>query len=159
MGRRGPPRTPTAQLRLAGSWRASHRQGEPTPRVQVPPAPTWLDREARAEWRRVAPQLAQLGCIAEQDRALLAQYCALWSEVIDLQRQVRRLGWSQSTESGATVATPEARLLMQARTQLRAYAAQFGLSPASRANLSHQSPTGPQTRTPEQERDARMFGA
>jgi len=28
----------------------------------VPDPPTWLDWEARAEWRRVVPELARLSC-------------------------------------------------------------------------------------------------
>ncbi|CFJ64825.1 phiRv1 phage protein [Mycobacterium tuberculosis] len=42
---------------------------------QAPDAPDWLDAEALAEWRRVAPTLERLDLLKPEDRALLSAYC------------------------------------------------------------------------------------
>lgn len=39
---------------------------------QAPDAPDWLDAEALAEWRRVAPTLERLDLLKPEDRALLS---------------------------------------------------------------------------------------
>ena len=74
MGRRGPAPLPTKTLELRRSWRAKKRRNEPKPPVEIPTCPSWLDREAKAEWQRVVPQLKRLGIIAKIDRACLAGY-------------------------------------------------------------------------------------
>jgi phage terminase small subunit len=43
--------------------------------VAEPAMPTWLDAEARAEWRRVVPELRRLRLLSMLDRVLLAAYC------------------------------------------------------------------------------------
>jgi phage terminase small subunit len=45
---------------------------------QAPQPPSWLSREAKAEWRRVTPQLERLDLVNQEDRATLAAYCETW---------------------------------------------------------------------------------
>lgn len=53
------------------------------PRVRavraIPNPPAWLDREAKAEWRRITPELHRLGILSNLDRAQLAIRCDVWS--------------------------------------------------------------------------------
>lgn len=66
------------------------------PRVKAPPsAPspsTWLDREAKAEWKRVVPELDWLGTLSRVDRAVLATYCSAWSKFVDAEKVVQADG-------------------------------------------------------------------
>jgi phage terminase small subunit len=75
MGRRGPLPEPDKLRLLRGNpsktpprWQVKARPVAPTP-------PTWLDREARAEWRRVTPELERLGLLSHIDRGMLTLYC------------------------------------------------------------------------------------
>lgn len=58
----------------------------PPKRVKLAPVapkpPSWLDREAAAEWRRVVPGLESIGVLATVDRAVVANYCAAWSKAV-----------------------------------------------------------------------------
>lgn len=84
MGRRGPAPAPDNVKELRG--RTSHTP-KATQAVKPPPSapnpPTWLSTEARAEWRRVVPQLDRLGVLATIDRAVLTAYCSAWAKFVD----------------------------------------------------------------------------
>lgn len=56
---------------------------------QAPDAPDWLDAEALAEWRRVAPTLERLDLLKPEDRALLSAYCETWSVYVAAVQRVR----------------------------------------------------------------------
>ena len=55
------------------------------------PAPRFLDREARREWRRVAPALFKLGLLTELDRGPLAAYCQAFSTFIQARDAIKRM--------------------------------------------------------------------
>ena len=77
MGRTAQP----AALKLIKGQRAGRDSGgrevNPGPAFKrVPPnPPSWLSREAAAEWKRVAPGLSRLDLLKPEDRAALAAYC------------------------------------------------------------------------------------
>ena len=61
------PKPPAIRL-LEGH--AGHRpinMDAPKPRPIAPSCPTWLERDAKREWRRVAPALERLGLLTEID--------------------------------------------------------------------------------------------
>src|SRR5262245_50932234 len=84
MAGRGPAPTPTSVLEARGSWRAKTRAGEPRLPTERPSGPAWLSKEAQAEWRRVTRELLRMGVLAKADRAMLAEYCEAWSELVEL---------------------------------------------------------------------------
>jgi len=61
------------------------------PPVAVPPCPKFLREDARAEWRRISGHLAQLGLIAEIDRAALTAYCVAWDDLAWAQKRIAAL--------------------------------------------------------------------
>ena len=65
-----------------------HRSLQATVVSGVPKMPTWLDREGKAEWRRIVPELARVGVVAFLDRAVLAAYCDVWSKLCKARRQL-----------------------------------------------------------------------
>ncbi len=143
MGRRGPPKTPTALKRLRGTDQPCRRSpGEPAPRPGVPDAPAFLDAAARAEWDRMAPQLEVRGLLETIDLAVLAVYCTAW--------------WRLVAAYGRLQTSPYVRVAATARTQLIAAAREMGLSPASRASVTARPPLGGSS-SDEQQR--RFFGA
>lgn len=52
---------------------------EPRPEPAIPEAPVELSPAARAEWDRLAAELAALGMLTNLDRAALAAYCGAYA--------------------------------------------------------------------------------
>ena len=106
-----------------------------TAKPGAPSPPTWLDPEARAEWRRIVPDLDRLGVLAKVDRAALTTYCAAWSKFVAAERLLqsedlvaeRRAGngpakhpaWQIWREATTTVATLAKELFITPNSRLR----------------------------------------
>lgn len=136
MGRRGPPPKPSAQKKLAGTFRkdrAAKREMAPPP--GTPPRPDWLDAEGRKEWDRVVPQLEALGVLSEIDGAMLADYCAAHALAVKATRAYQKQGLTV-TINGQRLKNPNIKIAQEARAQARLLAGEFGLSPSSRSRVS-----------------------
>src|SRR5215813_4818923 len=84
----GPPKKPSALKLLQGTFRADRTSpNEPKPEIAIPDVPAHLSAEAKAEWERLAPELARLGLLSRIDRGALAGYCEAWSDFVDATRQ------------------------------------------------------------------------
>jgi P27 family predicted phage terminase small subunit len=113
--------------------------GRPSPkRVTAKPSapnpPSWLDREAKAEWRRVVPDLDRLGVLAQVDRAVLATYCSSWAKFVQAEQAIQRDGitvighrgaerkhpaWQQWREAAGVVAQLSRELFASPNARLR----------------------------------------
>ncbi|MEV6226857.1 phage terminase small subunit P27 family [Saccharopolyspora shandongensis] len=110
----------------------------------APEAPEWLSPEAAAEWGRVVPGLQRLDILKEEDRAVLAAYCETWARFVEATRDVQTNGLTitnrstrkDGTESEWTTTNPAVGIAKAAGTELRAFAAHFGLTPSTEAALS-----------------------
>lgn len=129
MGARGPQPTPTETLKARGSWRAKLRAGEVQYERGVPSCPTWLSREAKAEWKRQVVQLDGAGVLQLADRAILAAYCEAWGELWELSKGVKKLGYVKAIQRGLLSAKN------RAADRLVKLADRFGFSPAARARV------------------------
>jgi len=136
MGKRGPIAKSNAQRRLEGNpSRRPMKEDSLQPAPGIPYCPDWLSPEAKEEWARVAPELGRLGLLTQLDMALLAGYCtscALWryaQEVLNTQ------GTTYVTVRGRLEVRPEVAIAKMAAEQMSSLAAEFGLTPASRARL------------------------
>lgn len=157
MGRRGPPKTPTALKRLRGTDQPCRRnQSEPAPRPGVPDAPVFLDAAARTEWHRLLPELEVRGLLEAIDLAVLAVYCTAWSRLVAAERALAVEGDVVVDACGRLKTSPFVRVAATARTQLIAAAREMGLSPASRASVTAAPPPGGAS---SEERQRRFFGA
>ena len=171
MGRRGPRKTPTALAKLRGFPGKEKRRQEPEPAPLPPTArqpPTWLDREARAEWRRLEPELSRLGMLTMLDVTKFASYCRWYSRWRDYEtrlemlRRQKRSGDIIRTKSGTVKAHP---LLLQAKHAAEVMirlSSHFGLSPSDRTGIglpldptapTHDRPTHPAPPAPRDEFD------
>jgi P27 family predicted phage terminase small subunit len=77
MGLRGKQPTPTPILAARGSWVAKVRQksGEPTPDIEAPDCPDWLDDRAKEVWFQLVPMLVSMRVLTRIDAGALARYC------------------------------------------------------------------------------------
>ncbi|MHC4138045.1 MAG: phage terminase small subunit P27 family [Planctomycetota bacterium] len=100
----------------------------------------WLDKEAKAAWRRLVPQLDNMGVLTRVDGNALARYCRLWSrwkkaEEFLMERGEVYLAKDQNGQLKDVKPYPQVRIAAQLTEQLLRLEAQFGLTPASRARL------------------------
>ncbi len=115
---------------------------------RIPPKPpTWLSREAAAEWRRVVPGLARLDLLKEEDRAALVSYCETWATYVEAIRDVRRNGLTventstrrDGTESTWVTKNPAVAVAERAAQQLRSWCHEFGLTPSAESRLGREA--------------------
>lgn len=113
------------------------REVPPTPAFKrIPPnPPSWLSREAKAEWKRIVPELARLELLKTVDRAALTVYVETWATYVEAIREARRGGMSIETESGAVKRNPAIAASHEAAALLRGMAQEFGLTPSSESKL------------------------
>ena len=137
------PRTPRALLQMRGSPRGRSRDDPLTFSRGVPNPPGWLDKEAKAEWRRVVAKVS--ACLDEVDRAGLALLCTAWSDFVSATYAIRKQGLTLETPNGFTQKNPMVTIRNESFERWRKLAIQYGLTPSAREQLS----------TPEPKPDAR----
>jgi len=97
---------------------------------------------ALAEWNRILPQLLDVGLCAKIDGAALAGYCSLVSLAHNANESIRRDGVLVVTSTGVKK-NPACGLLFDALKGIKAFAVEFGLTPASRTRVSRTDPADP----------------
>lgn len=139
MGKRGPPPLPTSVKKARGTLRAGRTVAtEIHPPEAVPGMPTWLDKEARAEWKRVMPQLEALRIMTDLDRAMFANYCATLSLAVRATIAYQNEGLTIEVGTGKSSQTwkhPMIAVAQEARAQAMRLGGEFGMSPASRTRV------------------------
>jgi P27 family predicted phage terminase small subunit len=136
MGRRGPAPAPTHLKVLQGN--PGHRplpKNEPKPRDLMPACPAWLDPEAKAEWKRVAPLLKQLNLLTEVDGTALAGYCQAYATWRRATATLQQKGYVVNTPSGYKQQRPEVSIAMKALGLVKVFCAEFGMTPSSRSRI------------------------
>jgi P27 family predicted phage terminase small subunit len=132
----GRPRKSAAAKALAGTARPDRAikplaAGDPLAVLTPPKA---LSREAKAEWRELAPQVHRLGLLTQTT----AQSFKLLCQVLGTVRQMEAVladGMTVVNDKGVRRSRPEVHILQNARAQARALLESWGLSPRSRQNV------------------------
>jgi P27 family predicted phage terminase small subunit len=107
----------------------------------APNPPSWLSKEAAAEWRRVVPGLTRLDLLKPEDRAVLAAYCETWATWVEAIRVQHSEGLTIEAKQG-TLAHPAVGIARAAARELRSFAAHFGLSPSTEQALARGADDG-----------------
>lgn len=141
------PRKPRRLAILAGL--PGHRKPPPDPPqpASIPglPPPAWLHPYGREEWDRLAPELEQLGLLTIADLSVFAGFC----------QSVARVREAAEISAVKPTAAAVVRGERLALNQMRALAAEFGLTPASRARVAAVSLPDPAA----DKKRAEFFGA
>ena len=140
MGKRGPPKTPTATLKARGSWLANRNPKEPKPEPKKPTRPQWLIGDAKKLWDVLAPQLEAMNVLAKIDREALARYCQLWMRWLEAERFLAKEGstYEMLTKDGQSCGPrpyPQVKIASDLASHLGRLEQKFGLSPADRASV------------------------
>lgn len=99
---------------------------------KAPPAPGWLSKDAKAEWRRVVPILVERRILTTADLGSLENYCTAIGQVREMERQLQRDGHVIDTDNGLK-RHPAVGIQSDAMTRARLLAAELGLTPVSRS--------------------------
>jgi phage terminase small subunit len=180
MGKRGPKKTPLPLRAVAGT--DLERDPLPPPADDDRPTPpTWLTPLARAEWDRIEQALWAMGCLTEIDQGMFAAYCQAWGRYeqaeIDLNAWIKAElsahpprkkgrkkptkaqgthGAVEKTKAGNLILNPLFGVVNTLRRDMQRLAAEFGLSPAARAQVGGSGGGGMKERDPI---GAKYFGA
>lgn len=103
--------------------------------------PSFLHGEARAEWRRVVPQIEKMGMLAVVDRGVLIRYCTAWADWCDLTEKLAQTGVLARRREGV-VRNPLWMIRADAEATLSDLGKQLGLTPNARirAGVVHEFP-------------------
>lgn len=99
-----------------------------SPVTDVPRPPSWLTKEAKAEWRKVAPILVERDVLTEGDLGALAAYCDAVGQLVAASAIIAAEGMVVAGKKHPLITTTVA-----ARNQIRQLAAELGLTPISRS--------------------------
>lgn len=61
---------------------------EPKSEIAIPTCPAHLNASAKAEWKRLAREMADMGVITTFDRAALAAYCQAYGRWVEAERKL-----------------------------------------------------------------------
>lgn len=104
--------------------------------AKLPKPPAWLGPEAKAEWRRVAPELEARRCLKAAELATLENYCDQAGEVRRCRRIIREEGETVPGKVGP-IRHPLYGVMAAALGESRRLAEALGLTPTSR----HKTPS------------------
>src|SRR4029453_2592482 len=97
--------------------------------------PKHLHGEARAEWKRLAPQLYELGLLTELDVAALSALCVTWALWTEAEQKLASEGLTGTRRGGAVRPSPWIPIASRAERDMQLLAAEFGMTPPSRQRI------------------------
>jgi P27 family predicted phage terminase small subunit len=139
------PRQPLALAKLKGTRTSRLNVHEPQFKG-TPKCPSWLPKEAKAEWKRAYALLAPFNILRSTDQAMFAAYCVSWSNWKQAEMIVQKEGQTCRepvvTRSGNPTGDykirthPAVAIARQEKQMMQRFASLFGLDPSSRARIS-----------------------
>ena len=136
---RGRKPTPVALRILRGNPRQKPIPAEPSPAKHDGAPPAWLDGDALEEWRRLVPQLQQLGLLTTVDGDALVVYCQTFARWRQAERELAAHGQVRQGRWGLQ-ASPWVGIARELATQLRNMLTEFGMTPSSRSRVKATGP-------------------
>lgn len=131
--------------KLHGSYREDRHGEEITVKSVLLAPPARLDRDpvAKAAWLDLASELHGLGVLARVDGYLLEDFCVIQSRKIKAWEKMLALSEDPTSREGEVSTTPNGYQQQSAWLQIyntcvkqqQSLAAEFGLSPATRARM------------------------
>jgi P27 family predicted phage terminase small subunit len=147
---------PTAEKKVRGNpGKRKLNENEPHASPGEPPMPK-LSVEARREWKRIVPELLQLGVLTVVDGKALAGYCHAYARWQQAEREVTRYGLivrEPVLRDGKPIRgivrlkrNPAVTVSFDAQKIMKSFLVEFGMTPSSRSRLSVLTPLKPDDR-------------
>jgi P27 family predicted phage terminase small subunit len=138
---RGPKPKPTTIKVLEGNpGKRELNQYEPKPEKKAPRCPSWLEDEAKKEWKRTAKQLEHLGILTEVDMAAFAGYCQAYARWKEAEEFITKHGTIVKTPSGYWQQVPQVSIAQTYLKIMNKCCEQFGLTPSARSRIIADKP-------------------
>lgn len=142
---KGRKKTPTAILKMRGSWRAKTRLGEPAPIATQLDSPEFLGPREKIIFDQMSEALFRVGVLTEIDGSALSRYAICLVRWIDAETalaggaptHIEIIGEDEKPKGYKE--TPSYMVSCKMHDQLLKLECQFGLTPASRPNLQSTS--------------------
>lgn len=141
MSMRGQKPKPTRLKKLEGVRTSRINENEPEPGPGKVTCPGFLSKEAKAEWRRIAPELTRLGLLTPIDRAAFAAYCASYARWAKVEMKLLDKGVLVKGAKGQIITSPLLWISTSAMKQMLKFGVEFGLTPSSRSRLVGTAPS------------------
>ena len=136
MATRGRKPKPTALKVLEGNpGKRPLNELEPKPKKQAPSCPSWLEPEAKKEWRRMAKTLESIGILTEIDKAAFAGYCQAYARWKEAEEFLSKHGTIFKTPSGYIQQVPQVSIAQTYLKVMKDFSSEFGLTPAARTRI------------------------
>lgn len=136
MAQRGRKPKPTALKMLEGNpgGRPLNTK-EPNPEKKAPRCPSWLEDEAKKEWKRMAKVLEQMGLLTEMDMAAFAGYCQAYARWKEAEEFLTQHGSMVRTPNGYLQQVPQVSIAQTNMKIMLKFCEQFGLTPSARSRI------------------------
>lgn len=138
MGSRGPAPKPTYLKILNGNpGKRALNKDEPKPERTAPKCPTWLEEDAKKEWKRIAPKLAKMGLLTTIDMAAFAAYCQAYARWKQAEEALAKHGTVFKTPNGYIQQLPQVALARNYARLMKEFMQQFGMTPSARTAITN----------------------
>ena len=137
MAQSGRKPKPTAIKELEGNpGKRALNKNEPRPEKKAPRCPTWLEAEAKKEWKRLAKQMELLGILTEMDMTAFAGYCQSYARWKEAEEFISKHGTIVKTPSGYWQQVPQVSIAQTNLKLMLRFSEEFGLTPSSRSRIA-----------------------
>ena len=136
MAQRGRKPKPTALKMLEGNPGGRPLNTKvPKPEKKAPRCPSWLEDEAKKEWKRMAKVLEQMGLLTEMDMAAFAGYCQAYARWKEAEEFLTQHGSMVRTPNGYLQQVPQVSIAQTNMKIMLKFCEQFGLTPSARSRI------------------------
>jgi len=136
MATRGRKPKPTALKVLEGNpGKRPLNEKEPQPKRKAPRCPSWLEPEAKKEWKRMAKTLETIGVLTQVDKAAFAGYCQAYARWKEAEEFLTQHGTIFKTPSGYIQQVPQVAIARNYLQIMKDFCSEFGLTPAARTRI------------------------
>lgn len=136
MATKGRKPKPTALKLLEGNpGKRPLNVDEPKPKKQAPSCPSWLEPEAKKEWKRMAKTLESIGILTEIDKAAFSGYCQAYARWREAEEFLTKHGTIFKTPSGYIQQVPQVSIAQTYLKVMKDFSSEFGLTPAARTRI------------------------
>lgn len=116
---------------------------EPQPPSSLPTCPSHLSPTAKAEWKRLAKVLNEIGVLTQVDRTVMAAYCQAYGRWVEAEKKLQETPAILKTPAGYIQQSPWLSISNKQMELMAKFMAELGLTPASRSRLAIKVPAGP----------------
>lgn len=137
MATKGRKPKPTALKVLEGNpGKRPLNQNEPKPEKKAPKCPSWLEPEAKKEWRRMSKALEAIGVLTQVDAAAFSGYCQAFARWKQAEEFLSKHGTIFKTPSGYIQQVPQVSIAQTYLKIMKDFCSEFGLTPSARSRIN-----------------------